>query len=407
MSTVAIICEYNPFHNGHKYQVDEIRREFGEDTTIIAIMSGNFTQRGDIAIADKALRARCAVDAGINLCLELPFPFSMSSAEIFAKSAVYIADRLGVVDYLSFGSESGDIALLKEAADAMSSSEYQEILSQIIAADEYKGVGYPRLCEIALKATCGEGKSDITMTPNNILALEYIKALKQLNSRIKPHTIKRLGADYNEEEILDTSMQSATAIRGLLTQNHISALEYIPNSSKEHVLSAMADGSMPCDQERIASAVIANLRLNYPGGIDNIHDTMGGLYNRLEEASLEASTIQDLVRITATKKFTLARVKRVIWYSFFGVTSSEIKTVPMYTQVLAMDQKGRYELKKIKKGSDFPVLTKPSNISSLPDDAKAQKAFSDRADAIFQMTKPIPPHAGFALKFTPYVKTDE
>lgn len=407
MSTVAIICEYNPFHNGHKYQVDKIREEFGRDTTIIALMSGNFTQRGDLAIADKALRAICAVEAGVNLCLELPFPFSMSSAEIFAKSAVYILDKLGIVDYISFGSESGDIAELESVARAMLSSEYQSKLSDIIKSDEYRGVGYPELCEIAFKAVYDQSFSSVPATPNNILALEYIKAIINLGSSIKPHTIKRQGAGYNEEYIAEHSLQSATAVRTLLMQNHYSAFDYIPVSSKSLISSAISEGMLPCDQERIAPAVIAQFRLNHQRRSIEIHDTAGGLYNRLEEASLQANTLHDLVRLTTTKKFTTARVKRAIWYSFFGVTSSEIKKMPLYTQLLAMDSKGRAELKKIKKGSDFPVLTKPSNTSMLSDEAKSQKDFSDRADEIFQMTKPISPHARQGLTFTPYVKNDD
>ena len=150
MKVAAIISEYNPFHLGHKYQVDILRQELGEDTAVIAIMSGNFTQRGEAAICDKTIRAMSAVECGVNLVLELPFPYSMSSAEFFAKSGVRIANAIGVVDYLVFGSESGDISELSDIASIMSSSEYSLVLEDLMNDSDYKEYGYPELCEIAL-----------------------------------------------------------------------------------------------------------------------------------------------------------------------------------------------------------------------------------------------------------------
>lgn len=407
MPTVAIVCEYNPFHNGHKYLIDTIREIFGKDTSIVAIMSGNFTQRGEIAIADKTLRAKWAVDCGINLCLELPFPFSMSSAELFAKSAVYIADRIGIIDYLVFGSESGDITELTETAAIMLSEEYQTILAELALSPENKAVGYPRLCEIALNKLKHNNLGNIEFSSNNILALEYIKALMLLKSKIIPYTIERTGAAYRETEIIDSRIQSATAIRQLVKQNEISAELYVPKSVLCSIYAAAKNGELPCDENELSSAVISSFRLNHPSSNITIYDATGGLYNRLEDASLAANTIQELVRMTETKKFTIARIRRAIWYSYFGVTSSEVTCYPEYTQVLAMDTIGKRELKKIKKGSDFPVLTKPSNTTMLSDTAKRQKLFSDRADAVFQLTKPSKPRATYSLTFTPYVKCDE
>ena len=143
MKTVAIISEYNPFHSGHEYQIQKIREEFGADTRIIAIMSGNYTQRGEMAIMDKSLRAECAVRCGVNLVLELPFPFSSSSAEFFSRSGVKIAHSLGVVDYLSFGSECGSIEELVNAAKNMSSKEYKALLKQNLAAKNIRNALFP------------------------------------------------------------------------------------------------------------------------------------------------------------------------------------------------------------------------------------------------------------------------
>ncbi|MBR2431756.1 MAG: nucleotidyltransferase family protein, partial [Clostridia bacterium] len=149
--TVAIISEYNPFHSGHEYQINAIREELGSDTEIIAVMSGNFTQRGELALADKYLRAEWAVRCGVNLVLELPFPYSMSSAEIFARSAVSIIKSLNVVDMISFGSESGDAKALTEIAENMLKDEYKSAFDSLKSSEEYKNLGYPALCEEAYK----------------------------------------------------------------------------------------------------------------------------------------------------------------------------------------------------------------------------------------------------------------
>ncbi len=405
MPTVAVVCEYNPFHNGHKYQIDQIREQFGEDTRIIAIMSGNYTQRGEIAICDKSIRAKCAVLSGVDLVLELPFPFSMSSAEFFAGAAVHIANSLGVVDYLSFGSESGDIEELEHIATIMMSEEYEKTLRQLIEAKN-SAVGYPSLCELTLKTVAGN-ECNTPMTPNNILGIEYIKALKREKSRIVPHTIRRMGAAYDDESIVDGKLQSATAIRSAVSLGDISALAYIPEITKSVILDELKTGNFPTNESALDAAVISHFRLNPPDGKVDIHDAAGGLYNRLLAKSYEANNIEGLVRLTETKKYTTARIRRAMWYSVFGVTSSELRELPDYTQLLAMNTNGQAELKKIKERSDFKILTKPSRTNDLSEVALRQKLRSDRADSLFQLAKPCPASGNYALTFTPYVRRDD
>ncbi len=402
MKTVAIIAEYNPFHTGHEYQIKKIREEFGEDTRIIAIMSGNFTQRGDVAIMDKSTRAKAAVLSGVNLVLELPFPYSMSSAEFFAKSGVKIADSLGVVDYLSFGSEIGDIDALVRIAENMSSEEYKTSLAAMQKSDTAKRLGYPKLCESVYNSIFR--KENFTFTPNNILGVEYIKAILSIKSRIKPHTVKRAGASYSEIEITDDKFQSASAIREIIFEDFSSAMKYIPQNAICTIAEAYESGEFPCDSDKLSAAVIANFRLNPEPAFPDIHDAGGGLYFRLQKASLSASDINSLTVLADTKKYTTSRIRRAIWYSFFGVTSSSVKELPLYTQILAMDKVGKTILKDIKKVSDFPVLTKPSSVELLPDNAVHQKILSDKADSVFQLTKPKQFSGNLALKTTPYIK---
>ena len=404
MCTVAVVCEYNPFHNGHKYQIDQIRKEFGEDTCIIAIMSGNYTQRGEIAICDKGVRAKCAVLSGVNLVLELPFPYSLSSAEFFAAAAVHIASSLGTVDYLSFGSECGDINRLKKIAEYMLGDEYKAAFDQLSQSRE-SSLGHPKICELALDPISRE--EDFSFTPNNILGIEYIKALKREGCSIIPHTIKRAGAAFDDSTIGAGNLQSATAIRAAVTSGDITALNYIPNITKNIILRELESGSFPTKEAALNVAVISHFRLSSPDAGTSIQDASGGLYNRLLAKSYETNNIEGLVRQTETKKYTKARIRRAMWYSLFGVTPSEVRELPAYTQLLAMDTIGRAELKKIKKRSDFQILTKPSRTSGLSEAALRQKAASDRADSLFQLTKPCPTHGNHSLTFTPFVLDDE
>ncbi len=398
---IGIVCEYNPFHNGHLYQINKIREEFGEDTTIIAVMSGNYTQRGETAIADKTLRAKCAVLSGVDLVLELPFPYSSSSAEFFAKAAVSILDSLGVVDRISFGSESGDISLLSRVADIMLSDEYKSRIIDLSRDEKNLKDGYPRISAMLLRELSGD---DFDFSPNNILAVEYIKALRELGSQVTPHTIKRIATDHSSEHIIEGEVQSASSIRSLLSKKDISALEYIPNITKNIFLEAIKSGDFPCDQSKLDTAILAHFRLDPPMASEDIQDAKGGLYNRLKDLSLKVTRVESLVTSAESKRFTRARIRRAIINSYIGVTSSDVRTLPEYTQLLAADKSGRRILKSLKKASGITILTKPSDINKLSELGKRQKKLSDKADFIFEFTKPVPKDATFCLKFTPYVK---
>jgi predicted nucleotidyltransferase len=335
--------------------------------------------------------------------LELPFPFSISSAEFFARSGVYIANELKVVDILSFGSEIGDVDQLQKVALNMCKDEYRESISKLCLDDENEATGYAALCEKAYKECFGEELSCDIFSPNNILAIEYLKALNSFKSSIKPHTIKRCGAGYSESIINGTELQSATGIREFIHQGEISALEYVPYCTKNIYLDLVKEGSFPSDADKISSALISFLRLN-PTLPNDIHDAQGGLYNRLRDKSFEANSISSLVSLSETKKYTKARIRRAMWNSFFGVTSSEIKELPKYTQLLAADKIGTQILKSIKKVSSFPVITKPSDYTELSDDVVRQKEKSVRAESVWTLSLPSPISGRFPLRFTPYVK---
>ena len=212
MKTAAIICEYNPFHNGHRYHIDQTRKEHGA-THVVCVMSGNFTQRGDVALCDKYERARVALNSGADLVIELPVAFSLASAEYFARGAVHIIKSLGCVDMLSFGSEIGDSGILKEAAGAV----HFAMDSEVFLHHMKQGLSYPA----ALKATVEEYYTDdvvdILTGPNNILAVEYIRALDMAGGTIEPVTVRRYGADHDSDELDHTI--SASKLRKMIKNN--------------------------------------------------------------------------------------------------------------------------------------------------------------------------------------------
>lgn len=404
MKIAAIVAEYNPFHNGHKYQIDKAREILGEDTAIVVVMSGNYTQRGELAICDKLIRAKSAVNCGVDLVLELPHPYSMSSAEFFAKSAIHIIEKIGVADYLVFGTEDSAIEEIKDYVDLTESDEFKALYQRLSSDKEFADLGYPKLCEITASKLNPAINAKKFSSPNNILAVEYIRALKKECSHIIPLPITRKGAGYNDNLIEGTMFQSASAIRSLITDGDISALKYIPEGARNIYSSALSSKKMPSSEDRLSTALITNLRLNPPSFSGEIHDASGGLYNRLYKLSFKANSIQSLTSAAETKKYTKARIRRAIWNTFFGVTSSEVRTLPAFTQILAMNSVGRQVLKRIPKTADFHVFTKPSRSSSLPEHIIEAKARADRADSVYGLSLEDPNNGSFYLTMTPYVK---
>lgn len=401
MPTVAIIAEYNPFHKGHEHQIKKIREMLGEETKIIAIMSGNTVQRGEIAVLDKYTRAECATLCGVNLVLELPFPFSSLSAELFAASGVKIADSLGVVDYLAFGSESGDIDELIEIADIMNGDLFKAGFAEISNDSRHLGAGYPELIETTYKKITG--RSHAPLTPNNILGIEYIKQLKLRNSKIAPITIKREGAAFNEENITGECFESATAIRAISNQVPEDALIHIPERTRETVAHATKEGLFPASFDNLSSVIIPSLLLNSTASYEEIHDAAGGLYNRLIAGARRSVTISELVSLSETKRYTNARIRRAVLFSYLGVTSSKAKALPAYTQVLASDKIGFGILARARKSSAIPILTKPTDTEKLGTEAKDQKDLSDKADILFGFATKKKRPAQKMLSRTPYV----
>ena len=376
MFVSSIICEYNPFHNGHKYQIMKTR-EAGA-THIIAIMSGNFVQRGEIAIIDKHKRAQIAVQNGADLVIELPAPFSFSSAELFAKSAIYIINKLGVSDTLSFGSESGNISLLQKAAQIttkyQNSSEFKELISS--------GLSYPSAMGNIIKQNHENTLADIINTPNNMLGIEYLKAIDHFNSNMTPVTIKREKVSHDSEQV-NGQFASASLIRRKIIENN-DFICYVPPTSYNIIQHSIATLQL-ANFTNLNQIFLYRLYFMSQNDFSNLPDVTNALADRLYKATQKARSFDELLMLTKTKCFTLARIRRVLCYALMGITKQDLNNPPQYARILAFNKKGCEILAQIKKQSDFPISTSLADLEKINPLAARQAQIDVLCSNIFSL----------------------
>lgn len=341
----GIVAEYNIFHNGHKYQIDEIKKN---SDAVIAVMSGCFVQRGDVAIIDKWSRAEMALKGGCDLVLELPVCCALNAAQNFAAGAVGMLNAAGIVDNICFGSESGDIDVLIKAAQLMENET--EDVSDRIKTYMSEGMVYPAALS---KAYDGVISVELLSEPNNILAIEYIRSLIRTNSKIKPVTLRRCGASHHGSET-SSSCASASAIRGMIRRGEdISHLT--PHGIKRF---------MPYDISRLDSAIIANLRKSSPEELCDVNEMTEGLENRILQSAMKTNSFFALVDSIKSKRYTESKIRRVIISSLIGFKKDIFKPTPDYLRVLGMNETGMKLLRKIKSVSRVPIITKTADFKS-------------------------------------------
>ncbi len=355
MNNYAIISEFNPFHKGHKFLIDSCRENGA--THITAIMSGNFVQRGDVAILSKKHRTEMALKNGVDLVVELPLPFAVSNAQTFARGGVSIADSMGCVKHLAFASECGEIEALKEIASITASPEFESYFKNEIS----KGVSYPT----ALSNAVGNleiNLKDIISSPNNVLGIEYIKALNEINSKITPFTIKRKGDSHNSTEIF-SEFASASNIRKLLVSK-TDVANYIPENCTEILENAVNNGELATLDENMRG-VILKLRNMTASDIAKITDVNEGLEHRLYNAINNSCSIDEIIENTKSKRYTYARIRRLIISCLLDITKDFTEQKPDYIRVLGFTKNGAEILNTMKKASTVPIVTK---LTNLPDD---------------------------------------
>lgn len=338
VTIIGITSEYNPFHRGHEYQIRRVRELMGDDCAVVCVMSGNFVQRGEAAIFPKHLRAAAAVECGADLVLELPVPYVLSSAERYAAAAVALFDSLGCVDALCFGSESGDRELLEKTAELLLRRDTDEMIKQMLST----GISYAAARQAAAESIAGRELS-ILRQRNDILAVEYIKALRRLGSDITPLPIGRRG-----------EFKSASEIRA-----EDDMLPYLPERARE-----LFGGQARSDMRLIEGAILARLRSMTPEEMRLLPDAGEGLSDRLAAAAVTATDLDSLYSAAATKRYALSRIRRMVMCAFIGIRAGENTERPPYARVLAIGSRGRQVLRRLPE--TLPVITKPASGKELP-----------------------------------------
>ncbi len=335
--TTGIICEYNPFHNGHKKQLDIIRNRQNCDDSIVCLMSGNYVQRGKPAIIDKSARAQAAVRCGADLVLELPLNAAISSAEGFASAGVTILSKL--CDALCFGAEDSDHQTLEAMANALLSRDFVTKLK----AELEKGISFPAARCSALQQM--GLNSEILTKPNNILAVEYYKAIISHNSKIKPIPIHRAG-DYHDLSA-DSENPSATSVRALIRQN-TNWEKFVPEQAI-HCFKGAALHTMDAGER----AVLSRLRTMSDTEFEALPFGSEGLWRKLMHAARKESTLENIIASVKSKRYTRTRIDRMILCAFLGIEQQHLETPAPYVRVLAFNDKGRKLLNTVKESGYF------------------------------------------------------
>lgn len=358
MLTAGIIAEYNPFHNGHALLIKKARAAGA--THVVAVMSGNFVQRGEPALFHHIERTKAALLGGADLVIQLPVPYAISGAQSFAGAGVEILNSLGCVDWLVFGSECADVGKINETAKAV----YGDEIKSLLVDELKKGISFASARENALRSINPE-YADIIKTPNNILGVEYAAAIHRINSKMKAVTFMREGAGHDSDEH-GGNIASASLIR-----------ERVLNGGEWHKFVPDSDLYSDCktaDIKRLERAILYKMRMVSKAEIEKAPDVSEGIENRILSAAMRAESLDELYSFAKTKRYSHARIRRIVLNVFLGITADDLKTPVPYIRVTGFNSKGAELIKKSKKTAGLPVITKAADIAALGDDA--QRIFS-------------------------------
>ena len=359
MSVIGIVGEYNPFHYGHKHHIAETKRLLGEDCPVVCAMSGDFIQRGEAAVYSKFARAEAAVRSGVDLVLELPPAWALSSAEGFARGAVGLLGSIGVVTHLSFGSECGEVEPLETLAEIL--------LDPLIGADirreleAQEGIPFAEARQRAVAKRAGELSGQLE-TPNNILAVEYIKAVYEQGLSIKPVTVQRFGSGH--DKISESGHKSAAEIRRALA-NGADISASVPGSAYEIYRREDKLGRGPVLMENLESAMISRLRMLPDSAFAALPDAGEGLNNRLARAAREESGLDAVIAAAKSKRYALSRIRRMVMCAVLGISADMSRETPPYARVLAANARGCALLREMDGKARIPVITKPAAVKEL------------------------------------------
>lgn len=369
MKTVGIISEYNPFHNGHKYHIQAAKEACGADYTV-CIMSGSFVQRGEPSIFDKWTRSQIAVMNGADLIIELPVVYACQPAEIFASGAVKILNSLGIVDYICFGSELGDTDTLQQLARLLQNEP--AAFKQLLRKQLEQGVSYPKAVSDALADYTGNDihsvDDDILKNPNNVLGIEYIKALMALESNIAPVAVKRIVSGHNDTDIAG-SISSATAIRNEIKSSGISdkISISIPENSVNIINKNLKLNRHPVFMNDFSDILLYKLRTIGKSELIKYPNIKEGIENRLKKYANTSSNSEELIEAVKTKRYTRTYIQRLLCHVLLDINNSDIALFkrwdcPSYIRILAFNDNGKMLIKNIMNLCPYPVISKVADF---------------------------------------------
>lgn len=369
MAVLGIVSEYNPFHNGHRYLLEQAARA-GSFDAVICVMSGNFTQRGEAAIFNKWARTEMALRSGADLIIELPFCFAVRSAYYFARGALQLLQKTGVVTHLAFGCETNHLPTLQGVADILSHEpdEFKTLLKRNLS----DGLSFPLARSRALQNMTSHKNHDLHGTllgPNNILAIEYLRVLQEESIQFRPIAIKRCGSQYHDTEI--SPLPSATAIRQALKENtDLTPLRSgLPPGSLTVMEKELAAGRISTGLESLERAIIMKIRSMSTDEMASIYEITDGLEYRIKEAANSSGTLHHLISEIKSKRYNLTRIQRSLLYIMFNLASDQIKVFdhfgPQYLHLLGFSAKGQKILQAMKINSLLPVLNRASDMKKL------------------------------------------
>ena len=375
MQTIGIVCEYNPFHAGHLYQIEESRRRLEGDAAVVCVMSGDFVQRGEAAVFSKFARAEAACRSGADLVVELPLPWCLSSAEGFAEGAVSILAALGCT-HLSFGSEGGELEKLRELAVFL---ERPETLAEIREnMRQNANLSFARARQLAAERHFGDDAACLSQ-PNNILAVEYLKAINREKDPIDAIAIARVGDGHDSEG--DGTFRSAMKLRNMLAEGE-DLSPFIPEEAMA-VFRREQDAGRVRDDRILEAALLSRLYLLRPEDFDTLPDADAGAGRRLYQALWQGRGLEETVRNSVSKRCTAARMRRMLLCAALGICADDTKEKPPYIRILAADKRGMELLHIVSKTSRIPLLRKAGDAKKLGTKAERVFRLTAQAHALF------------------------
>lgn len=363
MKITAIISEFNPFHKGHKYLIDKARENGA--THIVAVMSGNFVQRGEGAVFSKWDRAETALENGVDLVIENPLVFATSSAQRFAYGGVSVINGLGCVNEIAFGSESGDMEKITEVAEIIADNEFSEEIQKYLS----EGISFPKAREKAIGEKYGEEYAEILSQPNNILACEYISECRKAKMGINFFTIPRIGAEHDAKKEKN-GFYSASYLRELLKKSIKSDDEIFENTRRN---------CKAFDFTKMELPMLVKLRSFTEDDFEKLPDVSEGMENRLYSSAQKAVSLNELYELVKTKRYTHSRIRRICLCAFLGITKEDVSADVPYIRVIGFNDKGREILKTAKDTACLPIVMKYSDTKYL--DRNAQRIFDIESKA--------------------------